>query len=47
MSALNFFVTIVNMRAPGMTFMRMPMFIWSLLVTVILVCWPSRRLPSA
>jgi len=37
MSALNFFVTIVNMRAPGMTFMRMPMFIWSLLVTVILI----------
>ncbi len=37
MSALNFFVTIVNMRAPGMTFMRMPMFIWALLVTVILM----------
>src|SRR5271156_81093 len=37
MSGLNFFVTIVNMRAPGMTFMRMPMFIWALLVTVILV----------
>jgi cytochrome c oxidase subunit 1 len=37
MSGLNFFVTIVNMRAPGMTFMRMPMFIWSLLVTVILI----------
>jgi cytochrome c oxidase subunit I len=37
MSALNFFVTIVNMRAPGMTFMRMPMFIWALLVTVILL----------
>src|SRR3984893_6978084 len=37
MSALNFFVTIVNMRAPGMTFMRMPMFIWALLVTVILI----------
>src|SRR5579863_7517297 len=37
MSALNFFVTIVNMRAPGMTFMRMPMFIWALLITVILL----------
>ncbi|HKV53908.1 MAG TPA: cytochrome c oxidase subunit I, partial [Candidatus Binataceae bacterium] len=37
MSALNFFVTIINMRAPGMTFMRMPMFIWSLLVTTILI----------
>src|SRR6266851_5049748 len=37
MGALNFFVTIINMRAPGMTFMRMPMFIWALLVTVILI----------
>jgi cytochrome c oxidase subunit I len=37
MSALNFFVTIINLRAPGMTFMRMPMFIWSLLVTTILI----------
>jgi len=37
MSSLNFFVTIINMRAPGMSFMRMPMFIWSLLVTTILV----------
>jgi cytochrome c oxidase subunit I len=37
LSALNFFVTIINMRAPGMTFFRMPMFIWSLLVTTILI----------
>jgi len=37
MSGLNFLVTIVNMRAPGMTFMRMPMFIWALMVTVILI----------
>ena len=37
MSGLNFFVTIVNMRAPGMTFMRMPMFIWAMLVTIILI----------
>ena len=33
MSGLNFLTTIINMRAPGMTFMRMPMFMWSLLVT--------------
>jgi cytochrome c oxidase subunit 1 len=26
-AAVNFFVTIVNMRAPGMTMMRMPMFV--------------------
>lgn len=37
MSALNFFVTIINMRAPGMTFFRMPVLIWSLLITVILI----------
>ena len=27
----NFFVTILNMRAPGMTLMRMPMFVWTTL----------------
>ncbi|MGH7906859.1 MAG: cytochrome c oxidase subunit I [Candidatus Binataceae bacterium] len=37
LSGLNFFVTIVNMRAPGMTFMRMPMFIWAILITTILI----------
>src|SRR5438876_5550802 len=37
MSGINFGVTIVNMRAPGMTFMRMPMFVWTMLVTVALV----------
>ena len=37
MTALNFLTTIVAMRAPGMTYMRMPLFVWSMLVTVILV----------
>src|SRR5215813_969799 len=37
LTGLNFFVTIVNLRAPGMTFMRMPMFVWTLLVTVVLI----------
>ncbi|MFQ5795482.1 MAG: cytochrome c oxidase subunit I [Candidatus Bipolaricaulia bacterium] len=36
-SALNFIVTIVNMRAPGMTLMRMPVFVWMTLVTAILI----------
>jgi cytochrome c oxidase subunit 1 len=36
-SGINFFVTIVNMRAPGMTFMRMPMFVWSVLIAFVLV----------
>jgi len=36
-SALNFFVTIVNMRAPGMSLMRMPVFVWMTLVTAVLI----------
>ncbi|WP_052665429.1 cytochrome c oxidase subunit I [Nitriliruptor alkaliphilus] len=36
-SAVNFITTILNMRAPGMTFMRMPMFIWMSLVTNFLL----------
>jgi cytochrome c oxidase subunit 1 len=36
-SAINFGVTIINMRAPGMTFMRMPLFVWTMLVTIVLV----------
>jgi cytochrome c oxidase subunit 1 len=36
-AALNFFVTIVNMRAPGMGFMRMPIFCWMSLITMILL----------
>ncbi len=36
-AALNFFVTIVNMRAPGLSFMRMPIFCWMSLVTMVLL----------
>jgi len=35
--ALNFFVTIINMRAPGMSLMRMPMFCWTTLITTVLM----------
>jgi len=36
-AAFNFVVTIVNLRAPGMSMMRMPLFIWMTLVTSILM----------
>ncbi len=35
-TAVNFFVTILNMRAPGMTMMRMPVFVWMMLVIAFL-----------
>ena len=37
MGALNYITTVVNLRAPGMTWFRMPLSIWSLFVTAILV----------
>ncbi|MDO8751658.1 MAG: cytochrome c oxidase subunit I [Dehalococcoidia bacterium] len=36
-AAFNFVITIINLRAPGMTFMRMPVFVWMTLVTSILM----------
>ncbi|HEY1085504.1 MAG TPA: cbb3-type cytochrome c oxidase subunit I [Candidatus Saccharimonadales bacterium] len=37
LSGINFFVTIIKCRAPGMTLMKMPIFVWSVLVTTVLV----------
>jgi len=37
LSSLNFITTIFNMRAPGMTLHRMPLFIWGQLVTTFLL----------
>ena len=36
-AGFNFIVTIVNMRAPGMSLMRMPVFVWMTLVTSFLI----------
>lgn len=36
-AGVNFFTTILNMRARGMTMMRMPMFVWTTLITQVLV----------
>ena len=37
MGALNYITTVVNLRAPGMTWFRMPLSIWALFITAILV----------
>ncbi len=36
-SGINFLVTILKMRCPGMTLMKMPVFVWSVFATMILV----------
>src|SRR5262245_6590342 len=37
LTGVNFVTTILKLRAPGMTLMRMPMFVWSALVSVLLI----------
>ena len=37
MGSINIVVTILNMRAPGMTLMKMPMFVWTWLITAYLL----------
>ncbi len=42
MAGINFLVTIINMRAPGMTYMRMPLFTWTTFIAsaMILFAFP-------
>lgn len=46
--AINFIVTILNMRAPGMTMLKMPLFVWQVLVTMFLILFamPSLAVDS-
>ncbi|MDP6592496.1 MAG: cytochrome c oxidase subunit I [Candidatus Poseidoniia archaeon] len=37
LTAINFLTTILRMRAPGVTFMKMPLYTWSMFVTVFLL----------
>ncbi|MGI4984740.1 MAG: cytochrome c oxidase subunit I [Janthinobacterium lividum] len=37
MGGINIIVTILNLRAPGMTLMKMPMFVWTWLITAFLL----------
>lgn len=38
LGGINFVMTILKMRAPGMTLMKMPMFTWTSLMSMVLVC---------
>ncbi|MDE3055288.1 MAG: cbb3-type cytochrome c oxidase subunit I [Verrucomicrobiota bacterium] len=37
LAGINFLATILKMRCPGMTFMKMPIFVWSVLCAVVLI----------
>jgi cytochrome c oxidase subunit 1 len=47
MGSINYVTTVVNMRAPGMTLFRLPLVIWSLFVTAILLLLALPILTSA
>ncbi|EPR41179.1 cytochrome o ubiquinol oxidase, subunit I [Desulfovibrio sp. X2] len=47
LSGINFLVTILKMRAPGMSLMRMPLFTWTTVFTVVLVIFAFPVLTAA
>ena len=47
LGGINFLVTIFKMRAPGMTMFRMPILVWTVLVTSVLVVMATPVLTSA
>jgi cytochrome c oxidase subunit 1 len=46
-AAINFIVTILNMRAPGMTLLRMPVFTWMMLVVAFLTLFAMPIITAA
>lgn len=47
LTGINFLVTILKMRAPGMTLMRMPMFTWTTLITSVIIIFAFPVLTAA
>jgi cytochrome c oxidase subunit 1 len=47
MGAINYITTTINMRAPGMTFFRLPLTVWSLFIVAILLLLAIPVLTSA
>ena len=45
--AVNLVVTILGLRAPGMTMMRLPLFVWTVLIAALLILWAMPALTVA